>query len=181
MFDSSLYYLNVFCDFCQITVHRIKIAFTMQSKLNERNLTREREKEKMRVDFIDQQRRWHRSRNQAIAFISFFVQVKWKHGEKSPTCAKIQEKGFSVRSLFSSRISLIRKKDGSLIQKTRSMERKLAGSNAKLAFAMKITFVSRGRFYPVDDRGKNSSRIFDNALTDFEERALYRWTGRNVI
>lgn len=48
------------------------------------------------------------------------------------------------------------------------MERKLAGSNAKLAFAMKITFVSRGRFYPVD-RGKNSSRIFDNALTDFEE------------
>jgi len=151
MFDSSLHYLNVFCDFCQIIVHRIRIAFTMQSKLNERNLTRERERErereKMRVNLIDQRRRWHRSRNQVIAFASFFVQIKWKHGEKCPTCAKIQEKRFSARSLFSSRVSLIRKKDGSLIRKTRSMERKLAGSNAKLAFAMKITFVSRGHFY----------------------------------
>lgn len=128
-----------------IFVKLSSIESGLQSKLNERNVTRERERKD--ASEFDRSTKGMALRNQVITFVSFFVQVKWKHGEKCPTCAKIQEKRFSARSLFSSRVSLIRKKDGSLIRKTRSMERKLAGSNAKLAFAMKITFVSRGHFY----------------------------------
>lgn len=71
---------------------------------------------------------------------------------------------------------MVRKKDGSLIRKTRSMERKLAGSNAKLCaryenyICIPRTFLSR--------RGKNSSRIFDNALTDFEEEGSLPLDGK---
>lgn len=163
----------------------------------------------MRVGFTDQRKRRHRPRNQLIAFVplvrdlflSFFLspdsfrilfplQYFASHASKMETksiaCVKKRRKDESspprLARCFQLIVSLVDSERGRLSDpKTCSMERVVAGSNAKLGSGYENYICIPRTFYPIGDWGKNPNRNFDNALTDFEERALCRWTGRNVI